>query len=497
MQVNNQSHGSFFSGVGGTRQQRMDFVQTTLDNRGVHLGQATPTQLAANRSFGAQMMSDIGMLQGMGGMPMPCCGGGMGMGYGMGGSGMGMMMPGFEMQGFEQLMHSHQNQVMMLMYMQQMNEMMMMMYMMILQQMMQGQGQGQGQGQMPPHADCPSIPEAPVQPAPEPGHPEHPGGPGGPERPREPNPREERQPMTAARAARVLLDNIDLLDTAAGQGERDSIIGLNDLRAAASNNPGLPAELKEAIAFVLENEAVLNALDVAAGQGTKDNLIGRNDLEAFLRRNERPEQGSDDPAVRPPADDDDSPPAVRPDRPRPEPSPEPKAPTPPEPAPPDPRQVQLRLEAQANATRIHEAVDGGGTDENALIQVLSRLNNEQLQALRTAYQEMYGRDLTAVVDSETSGDFGSAIVGLTRSRPDENEPVARAVLQSDARALHRAMRGMGTDETTLIEILTSRSRNHLNQLKQVYQQSYNQSLSDRVRGETSGDLQRTLLAVLS
>ena len=73
-----------------------------------------------------------------------------------------------------------------------------------------------------------------------------------------------------------------LLDTAAGVGSQDGLVGKADLQAAL-NNPDLPKELKDAIQFLLNNPAAMNKLDVAGGEGKVDGKIGRTDLQAAAR----------------------------------------------------------------------------------------------------------------------------------------------------------------------------------------------------------------------
>jgi hypothetical protein len=84
-------------------------------------------------------------------------------------------------------------------------------------------------------------------------------------------------------AVSTLQSNFDLLDTAAGVGGKDGLIGRDDLKAALEN-PNLPKEIKDACRFLLDNPSAWNKLDVGAGQGGVDGLISRGDLEAEAAR---------------------------------------------------------------------------------------------------------------------------------------------------------------------------------------------------------------------
>uniref|UniRef100_A0AC34G2M4 Annexin n=1 Tax=Panagrolaimus sp. ES5 TaxID=591445 RepID=A0AC34G2M4_9BILA len=65
----------------------------------------------------------------------------------------------------------------------------------------------------------------------------------------------------------------------------------------------------------------------------------------------------------------------------------------------------------------------------------------------------------------------------------------------DAQQLHKAMAGLGTNENVLIEILVTRNNAQINELKQVYQEIFKQSLEKDIIGDTSGAFQRLLVSL--
>lgn len=82
-----------------------------------------------------------------------------------------------------------------------------------------------------------------------------------------------------ANAVTALKDNFGALDTSAGLGGKDGLVGRNDLESALKN-PALPQELRDACRFLLENPSAWNQLDVHAGIGEVDGFFGHCDLEA-------------------------------------------------------------------------------------------------------------------------------------------------------------------------------------------------------------------------
>lgn len=127
---------------------------------------------------------------------------------------------------------------------------------------------------------------------------------------------------------------------------------------------------------------------------------------------------------------------------------------------------------------------GLGTDESTLIRIICNRNYAELAAIKDAYLRKHGKDLISAVKSETSGDFGRAMLGLLK------EP-----RQYDADTLHEAMKGLGTDEFTLMSVLIGRSNEQKDQIKNIYARDHGKSLDTAVKSETSGDLQKLMLGL--
>lgn len=62
-----------------------------------------------------------------------------------------------------------------------------------------------------------------------------------------------------------------------------------------------------------------------------------------------------------------------------------------------------------------------------------------------------------------------------------------------AERLHKAMKGAGTKDRTLIRIMVSRSEVDLLDIRAEYKQMYGRSLYSDITGDTSGDYRKILL----
>ncbi|XP_054811899.1 annexin-like protein RJ4 isoform X2 [Prosopis cineraria] len=70
--------------------------------------------------------------------------------------------------------------------------------------------------------------------------------------------------------------------------------------------------------------------------------------------------------------------------------------------------------------------------------------------------------------------------------PNEISPV------QDAEALHKAVKGWGTDEKALIAILGHRNSFQIQQIRQAYEEIYEENLIKRLESELSGDFERAM-----
>ena len=143
------------------------------------------------------------------------------------------------------------------------------------------------------------------------------------------------------------------------------------------------------------------------------------------------------------------------------------------------------MSTEADAQALRDAMKGFGTDEAALIKIVANRTNQQRMAIKEAYKTAFGRDLISDLKSELRGKLEDAMVALF------TEPI-----EYDCDSLKKAMKGIGTDEDSLIEIITSRPNWMLQKIKEKYKEKYNKDLESAIKSETSGDLERLLVSIL-
>lgn len=143
------------------------------------------------------------------------------------------------------------------------------------------------------------------------------------------------------------------------------------------------------------------------------------------------------------------------------------------------------FDVDQDAKMLNEACKGMGTDEAAIIEILSSRTSDERQQIKQKYKATYGKDLEEVFKSELSGSFEKTALALL-DRPSEY----------DARQLQKAMKGLGTDEAVIIEVLCTRTNKEIMAIKEAYQRLFDRSLESDVKADTSGTLKKILVSLL-
>jgi len=140
--------------------------------------------------------------------------------------------------------------------------------------------------------------------------------------------------------------------------------------------------------------------------------------------------------------------------------------------------------AENDCELLRKSMRGLGTDENALIEILVNRSNDQRVEIRKRYKTMFGKDLMTDLKSELSGNLEECLLAMMEPK-----------VLYDAKSLRRSMRGAGTDEEALIEILCTRSNYDIEAIKREYKTYYQRDLEKDCVSETSGHFKRLLVSM--
>jgi hypothetical protein len=144
------------------------------------------------------------------------------------------------------------------------------------------------------------------------------------------------------------------------------------------------------------------------------------------------------------------------------------------------------FDPKADADLLKKSMKGIGNDKDAIINLVTSRTNQQRQQIRDAYKSSYGKDLIADLKSELSGHLKDTLVAMFY------HPI-----EYDCYSLRSAMKGIGTDEDTLIEIIATRPGFMIKQIIEKYPEiTEGRNLVDDVKNETSGSFRRLLISLL-
>lgn len=122
---------------------------------------------------------------------------------------------------------------------------------------------------------------------------------------------------------------------------------------------------------------------------------------------------------------------------------------------------------------------GFGTDESTLIRILSKPDPLQVALLRNTYKQRHNRDLERDIHSETSRYFRDGLVAIVQGP-----------LMHDVQAVHSAIKGLGTKESVLNDVLLGRSNADMRAIKQAYHETHRRTLEADVKGDLSMKTER-------
>ncbi|XP_060554553.1 annexin-B12-like [Ruditapes philippinarum] len=123
-----------------------------------------------------------------------------------------------------------------------------------------------------------------------------------------------------------------------------------------------------------------------------------------------------------------------------------------------------------------------GTEKSRMIEIMALQSYEQLRALFNEYTSISGRsiEMSEILDVEML-----PVIECVRHRPGYF-----------AKKIYKSMKDASTDHRTLIRIMVTRAEVDMEQIKQVFQKMYGQSLEQFVRDAVSSEYSRVILGMI-
>ena len=129
-----------------------------------------------------------------------------------------------------------------------------------------------------------------------------------------------------------------------------------------------------------------------------------------------------------------------------------------------------------------------GTNEDVFIKYWTSLSGEELALVGKEYHKNHSKTLINVVENEIGGDLKKLFICILYALISPSEYFARQI--------NKAIKGAGTNVTMLIRSIVSRMDIDMNKIKKYYKKLFNVEMAKDVEGDTSGNYQKLLLALI-
>lgn len=146
---------------------------------------------------------------------------------------------------------------------------------------------------------------------------------------------------------------------------------------------------------------------------------------------------------------------------------------------------QMPYDSEKDVNDLNEALKEKGTEEK-IVEIICNRKNSERQEIIEKFRSAYGKELVDELKSKLSGGLKELILGLMMTSVDY-----------DVEQLYLSMKGAGTDEDLLSEIVATRTSAQLAKIVERYPTLKGESLSEAISGDTSKEYKNLLLAMIS
>ena len=150
-----------------------------------------------------------------------------------------------------------------------------------------------------------------------------------------------------------------------------------------------------------------------------------------------------------------------------------------------------------DADSIRNALQGAGTNEDTLIEIIASRNNAQLAAIKQCYNAKYKRDLESDIKSDTHGTLQHLLVSLLQGKRSVNQYPDQGRCAAIAKEIYDAGEGkLGTDESTFNKYFVSLSPYELACVAQHYHKITGHTILNAIDNEFHGDSKKAFRTIV-
>ena len=150
-----------------------------------------------------------------------------------------------------------------------------------------------------------------------------------------------------------------------------------------------------------------------------------------------------------------------------------------------------------DADSLRNALQGAGTNEDTLIEIIASRNNQQLAAIKQCYNAKYKRNLEDDIKSDVHGTLQHLLVSLLQGQRSFNPNPDQGRCAAIAKEIFDAGEGkLGTDESCFNKYLVSLSPMEMVCVAQHYHKITGHTILDAIDKEFHGDSKKAFRTIV-
>ncbi|KAK3226083.1 hypothetical protein Dsin_005945 [Dipteronia sinensis] len=150
-------------------------------------------------------------------------------------------------------------------------------------------------------------------------------------------------------------------------------------------------------------------------------------------------------------------------------------------------EVNMTL-AKKEAKIMREAISDKKHNDEELIRILSTRSKAQLNATLNHYNNEFGNPINKDLKTDPNDEYLKLLRAAIKCLTSPEKYFEKV--------LRLAIKGMGTDEWALTRVITTRAEVDMERIKEEYHRRNSVTLDKAITGETSGDYEKMLLALI-
>lgn len=149
--------------------------------------------------------------------------------------------------------------------------------------------------------------------------------------------------------------------------------------------------------------------------------------------------------------------------------------------------------------KLNEAIEGLGTDEDTLIEIISPISNQEAEALNKRYLEKYNVTLEKDIVGDTSENlFRQSLLSLIQGQRRTNTSPNESECQNFANQLYNFFKGdKDVDKSIFIQVFSAKSQQEIILIVKYYYKLAEETILESIKNKyKSGDIYEVLYAMV-